>query len=469
MAIHNSAITTAWSRLRESSFGTARAFGDDWRRIISDSRQVASDPLSFGNDGGYETGVDLPTEYWGETASTEFPITPKFNFQDIGYQLDLALGGYSVSGPDGGLYTHTFSPQDSGVSRQLPSRTAMKDYGSIGLELYPGMFSTAFSMTFGKSGRISTSQTLMGNGDIEEDPASYVMPALTDGGTREYGYASQASGISIYEAGTGTRQVETATAAGTITLAGNISVTITAAGLSGSPLNILVAAAGTETPSQWAALVRTALRANSVVRSMFEVTGATTAIILTKWAREANDATLNIALDNGTTTGITPAPTSANTTGGVVGVSESLGCLIEEATLTINNPLADDGYRICSSYLDSANPMSGQLRAEALFGIREMTLSFNAREDGISNNLRTWRRDQTDLTVEIPIIGTEANDYSLRIAHARARVIDSTRIPNAGGDFIGKQAQIALLGAAAGDGSIPLTFTLVNNVASYAS
>jgi hypothetical protein len=445
-----------------------RAFGDDWRRIISDSRQVASDPLSFGNDGGYETGVDLPTEYWGETASTEFPITPKFNFQDIGYQLDLALGGYSVSGPDGGLYTHVFSPQSSAVSRQLPSRTAMKDYGDIGLELYPGMFSTAFSMTFGKMGRISTSQTLMGNGDIDVDPASYTMPALTAGGTREYGYASQASGISIYEAGVGTRQVETATAAGTATTPGNATLTLTAAGLSGSPLAILVALAGTENASAQGALFRTALRANAVVRSMFEVTGSGANIILTKWSRAADDATLNLAIGAGTT-GITAVASSTGTTPGVVGVSESLGCLIEEATLSINTPLADDGYRICSSYLDPANPMSGQLRAEALFGIREMTLSFSAREDGVSTNLRNWRRNQTDLTVEIPIIGTEANDYSLRIAHARARVIDSTRIPNAGGDFIGKQAQIALLGAAAGDGSIPLTFTLTNNIASYAS
>jgi hypothetical protein len=239
--------------------------------------------------------------------------------------------------------------------------------------------------------------------------------------------------------------------------------------LSGSPITVLVPAVGTETPTQWAALVRTALRANSVIRSFSEVTGSGTSIVLTQWKWEANDGTLNIALANGTTTGITAAPTSANTTAGVAGTSEALGCLIEEATLTINTPLADDGYRICSSYLDPTNPMSGQLRAEALFGIREMNLSFSAREDGVSNNLRTWRRNQTDLVVEIPIIGTEANDYSLRIAHARARVIDSTRIPNAGGDFIGKQAQIALLGAAAGDGTIPLTFTLTNNIASYAS
>lgn len=464
--IHDSAIKTALSHLRESSFGVTRANSDTFRRIISDTRNVATDSLSFGNDGGYETGVDIPTEYWGENASTEFPITPKLNFQDIGYQLDLAMGGYSVSGPDGGLYTHTFTPQDSDLSRDLPSRTGMKDYGSLGLELYPGMFSTAFSINFGRQGRISTNQTLMGNGDIEEDPSGYTIPNNEQ--DREYAYASQASGIRISEAGVGTRQVETATAAGSATGDGTVNVTVTASGLTGSPILVPVAVLNGDTASDWAAKVRTALRANSVIRSMFEVTGSGTSIILTKWAKEANDGTLNIAIAaNGT--GVTDAASSANTTAGVAGNSEDLGCLIESATLNINTPLIDDGYLICSSYLDPANPMSGQLRAKAQFGIREFTLSFDAVDSTTSNNLRTWRRNQTDLEVEIPVIGSEANDFSLRIAHTRARVIDSTRTTGVRGGFIGKRAQIALLGAAAGDGSIPLTITLVNDVPSYAS
>jgi hypothetical protein len=315
-------------------------------------------------------------------------------------------------------------------------------------------------------GRISTSQTLQGNGDIEEDPSGYTMPDNEQ--DREYAYAAQASGIYIGEAGVGTRQVETATAAGSASAGGNVNVTVTAAGLTGSPILVPVAVLNGDTAAVWAGKVRTALRANSVIRSKFEVTGSGTSIILTKWAKEANDGTLNVAIAaNGT--GVTDAASSANTTAGVAGSAEPLGCLVEEVTLTINTPLADDGYRICSSFLDPTNPMSGQLRAEALFGIREMTLSFNARDNAVANNLRNWRRNQTDLEVQIPIIGTDANDFSLRIAHARARVIDSTRIPNAGGDFIGKQAQIALLGSAAGDGTIPLSFTLINDVASYAS
>jgi hypothetical protein len=168
------------------------------------------------------------------------------------------------------------------------------------------------------------------------------------------------------------------------------------------------------------------------------------------------------------TTGVTASATSTNTTPGVVGVSEPFGCLIEEGSLNLNTPAADDGYRLCSSFIDPANPMSGQLRAEFLAGIREMNFSFTARDDG-TNNLRTWMRNQTDLELSLPIIGTEANDFSLRINHLRARVISQQGTPSAGGAFIGKSGTLALLGAAAGDGTIPLTATLVNNVPSYAS
>lgn len=123
----------------------------------------------------------------------------------------------------------------------------------------------------------------------------------------------------------GTQQVETATAAGTITASGNASVTITAAGLAGSPLTVFVAVTLGDTASAWADKVRIALQATTAVTSLFLVDGTGTAIRLTRLAstvgglsiRSDNDATLNIALANGTCTGITAAPTSANTTAGV--------------------------------------------------------------------------------------------------------------------------------------------------------
>ena len=117
-------------------------------------------------------------------------------------------------------------------------------------------------------------------------------------------------------------QVDTATAAGTITLAGNATVTITAAGLTGSPLALSVPVLLSDTAATWAGKVRTALAANAAIAAMFTVGGTTTAISLTRIAADdygvANDATLNIALANGTCTGITNAASSTNTTTGAV-------------------------------------------------------------------------------------------------------------------------------------------------------
>jgi hypothetical protein len=128
----------------------------------------------------------------------------------------------------------------------------------------------------------------------------------------------------------GTAQVETATAAGTVTGAGTVIATITAAGLTGSPLAVSFTVANGDTAAVWAEKARVALTANAAVSALFVVDGASTAIRLTRKPTAsftvgnqtigvfpANDGTLNIALDNGTATGTTPEATSANTTAGV--------------------------------------------------------------------------------------------------------------------------------------------------------
>jgi len=122
----------------------------------------------------------------------------------------------------------------------------------------------------------------------------------------------------------GVAQVETATAAGTVTATGDASVIVTSAGMTGSPLTILVPVANGDTPTVWAGKVRTVLTANATIAARFTVGGSTTAISLTRLPAtvggvsiySATDGTLNIALANGTSTGITAAATSANTTAG---------------------------------------------------------------------------------------------------------------------------------------------------------
>lgn len=115
----------------------------------------------------------------------------------------------------------------------------------------------------------------------------------------------------------GVAQVETATAAGTVSGDGNAEVIVTAAGMTGSPITLAVAVLNGDTPTVWAEKVRAAMRADSRITALFYVGGSGTAITLTRLTKAANDATLNISLATGTATGITTAATSANTTAGV--------------------------------------------------------------------------------------------------------------------------------------------------------
>lgn len=116
----------------------------------------------------------------------------------------------------------------------------------------------------------------------------------------------------------GTRQVETATGSGTITTSGNASITLTGAGLDVSPYTISVPVVSGQTPSQWMLTVRSYFRSSPFIIQYFNVSGSGADMILTRKSPYAgNDTTLNIAIANGTSVGITAAPTSASTTPGV--------------------------------------------------------------------------------------------------------------------------------------------------------
>jgi hypothetical protein len=129
-------------------------------------------------------------------------------------------------------------------------------------------------------------------------------------------------------------QVETATAAGTVTTAGNASVTITSA-LFAEPVVVSVPVEVDDDANAIALAIRTALAANADIAEHFVVSGADAAVVLTAKVPAANDTTLNIAIADGTgdgaSVGVTTAATSANTTAGVpydivkVGFSDKLG------------------------------------------------------------------------------------------------------------------------------------------------
>lgn len=135
-------------------------------------------------------------------------------------------------------------------------------------------------------------------------------------------------------------QVETATVASGASANANVIVTITAAGMTGSPKAINVAVLSSDnTAALVAAKIRTALGLDADVIALFTVGGSSATVTLTRTtpAGVSNDGTLNIAIDGTTnTTGVTDALTSANTTAGVAGTKQ-----VE--TLTITGTPTTDG------------------------------------------------------------------------------------------------------------------------------
>lgn len=133
---------------------------------------------------------------------------------------------------------------------------------------------------------------------------------------------------------TPTQEVATATVAGSVTGSGNATITVTAAGLAGSPKAYSVAVLNGDSASVVAGKIQAVLAADSALTALYTVTnpgGAPTTVVLTSVTPQANDTTLNVAIANGTCTGLTAAPTSTITTAGVpydtvsVGTGSKLG------------------------------------------------------------------------------------------------------------------------------------------------
>jgi hypothetical protein len=131
----------------------------------------------------------------------------------------------------------------------------------------------------------------------------------------------------------GSAQTETATAAGTTTAAGNVSVVVTSPGMTNSPKTIAVAVASGDTAATWAEKVRATLAADVDVSSMWTVGGSSASIVLTRKPTKtytvngvsvplyAANIAANVALANGTPDpGITPAATSTEGAGAAAGV-----------------------------------------------------------------------------------------------------------------------------------------------------
>jgi len=307
------------SKRPETSLNTDWTTGTDYLLALSDSPAYVLPQIEFVSDAGRPgNGHEFPTRQCPTYVSHPgLGFNGEMNVSYAGRALLRALGGAVTDAQQGGTaaWKHSCIMKDALISRQLPSTTAICEIGGASFRL-AGMVVDRYALEQNRADPPRYNFDLVGSGDFTSPH------------------------------GVGTAQVETATAVGTIGTPGTAAVTVTAAGMPGSPRLVSVNVAGSDSAATWAQKVRDALPLDPVVRQWFTVSGASTSIVLTSRYIGANDPTMNIALANGTCTGITAAPTSADTTPGAVTLPTSadiLTCL--DGNQTVINWTDSDGLQ----------------------------------------------------------------------------------------------------------------------------
>ena len=182
-------------------------------------------------------------------------------------------------------------------------------------------------------------------------------------------------------------QVETATAAGAITGTGNLTATVTGAAITGSPVVLAVPVLAGDTAAQWAEKVKDAINANAAIFAKYTATRSGTDIILSanNSASPGHDSTLKLALANGSCTGATNAPTSANTTAGLI-IKDDFSGGATESGLTSGNTavtiVLSDAATVHATALAAAITASGHFTATAA----STTVSITRVAYGAGNN-----------------------------------------------------------------------------------
>lgn len=199
--------------------------------------------------------------------------------------------------------------------------------------------------------------------------------------------------------GNGSLQVETATVVGTITGSGNATFTITAAGMTGSPKAISVPVLSGDTADVVARKAIQVIRADSAVTAMFYVGGTGADVVLTRKAAVANDATLNIAIANDTCTGLTAAPTSANTVAG--GAAEVFTPIAQVSSISGLTLSVDTEDVTCH---DSPGGWEESIPTILRSGEISLEIVYDPNEDTHDNSLGLLKRIENKIKTNFKIV-----------------------------------------------------------------
>lgn len=280
----------------------------------------------------------MPVNFGAALSKAGVPTSGTFQVETATVVGDITLSGdasviVTAAGMTGSPITVAV-PVDDGTL-QVETATVV---GSVTTDGDATVIVTAVGMT----GSPITTGVTVDNGTAQIETSVIAGTITTSGNASVIVTSAGMTGSPITLAvavAAGVLQVETATVVGTIEAAGagDASVIVTAAGMTGSPITTAVAVANDDTASQVGGKIRTALGLDSDITDKFTVGGAGAVVSLTRVAPAlANDATLNISIDNGTCAGLTPALTSVDTTAGVVADGDSAIATKIRSALTAN-------------------------------------------------------------------------------------------------------------------------------------
>ena len=124
-------------------------------------------------------------------------------------------------------------------------------------------------------------------------------------------------GTILLEATNGVEQEMSVAFVGPATMAGTLTLTITAAGESGSPVTVTINVLTADSNNLLAQKALAACLATAGVAAFFNLSVINNVLFLQKKVAAANDATMNAALADGTATGVTAVPTATVVAAGV--------------------------------------------------------------------------------------------------------------------------------------------------------
>ena len=297
------------SLLAESAVNTPYVLASDFVGALLDSQMPPYPDVSRTADTMVGSGSERAQKLRkGWMLPIQIGVGGLLNTETAARLGNRCLGGTRVPGADisgGSLVYDVITSMQSKAQGRVPLLSTLGfDLGGYKF-IHPSMAVSKFDIAFEGEKDVTFSANLINTGlyKINQLQAALVAAGFS---------AAMAAQVAIG----GAVQVETATVLGTVTGSGNATVIVTAAGMTGSPITLNVAVLNTDSATVVAGKIRVAMQANANIAAWFTIGGAGADIVLTAIVAAANDATMNVNIANGTCTGLTAAPTSANTTAG---------------------------------------------------------------------------------------------------------------------------------------------------------